>query len=275
MQPSPLSPVLQRLLLAAALLVFLAGIQLFLLSDDTETLFAWTVRPPLTAAFLGALYWSAGLLEWLAARSGTWAGARIAVIGVLGFTVLTNLPTWANLDQYHLDRPAAWVWIAVYALVPWLFAGALRAQRSVGWHAPARKHRLPLALKVLLGLTGLAFLVGGLALIAAPAVAGAAWPWDLSPQEGSYTRFSEPYMGCWGVGLGLVATQAAWEDELHRLRPVWPAMIAAPVLCAVAVLRYRDAVEWRHPATEIMVLIFAVLLLTGIWGELLTRRLNR
>ncbi len=269
---APLSPVLQRLLQAASLLVFLAGVQLFVLSDYTETLFAWTVTPPLTAAFLGALYWAAGLLEWFAARSGTWAGARIAIIGVLGFTALTNLPTWANLDQYHLDSPAAWAWIAVYAVVPWLFVWALRAQRSVGWDTPDRLHRLPTPLRALLGVAGLGFLAGGLALIASPSVAGGAWPWDLSPQVGSYTRFTEPYIGCWGVGLGLVAAQAAWEDELARLRPLWPAMIATPVLCTVAVLRYRSTVEWRHPATEVMAVLFGTLLLAGLWGELLNRR---
>jgi hypothetical protein len=242
------------------------------LSDHTETLFAWTVKPPLTAAFLGALYWAAGLLEFQAARSGTWAGGRIAVVGVLGFTVLMNGPTWGNLDQYHLDKPAAWCWIAVYAVVPWLFGWALIAQRQWGWDTPARVHRLPAALRAGLALACAGFLVGGLALMLAPEATGALWPWDLSPQVGSYTRFSEPYMGCWGVGLGLVAGQAAWEDDLDRLRPLWPAMIATPLLCGAALLRYQDTVQWRQPSTTAMVAALVALLATGLLGEVLTRR---
>ncbi len=272
MEAAPLGPVMRRLLLAAAGLVFLAGVQLFLLSDHTETLFAWTVHPPLTAAFLGALYWAAGLLEWHAARSGTWAGARIAVPGVLAFTLLTNVPTWLNLDQYHLDSPAAWAWIGVYAVVPWIFLWALVAQRTHGFAAPTRQYPLPAVLRHLLGGAGVVFLVGGTALLASPDQAGLGWPWDLSPQVGSYTRFSEPYMGCWGIGLGVVAAHAWWEDDLVRLRPLWPAMIATALLCAVAALRYHAAVSWRHPSTEVMALGLCGLLGLGVWGELLTRR---
>src|SRR5579872_4129536 len=44
-----------------ALLVFLVGIQLFVRSDYTASEFAWTIKPPLTAAFMGAGYWAACL----------------------------------------------------------------------------------------------------------------------------------------------------------------------------------------------------------------------
>lgn len=271
MAGATLAPGLRRLLTAAAVLVGLAGVQLFVLSEHTETLFAWTVRPPLTAAFLGALYWAAGLLELGAARQGGWAGARIAVPGVLVFTVVTNGPTWANLDQYHLHSPTAWAWIGTYALVPLLFVAALRAQATHGWQAPPRAHRLPAVLRGLLAAAGAVFLAGGLALWAAPVAAGALWPWDLSPQVGSYTRFSEPYVGCWGLGLGVVAVQAAWEDDLDRLAPLWPAMIATSVLCAVALVRYRDAVAWRQPGAAAMICGLATVGLVGLWGLGLTR----
>jgi hypothetical protein len=269
---SPLGPVLQRLLYAAALLVFLAGIQLFVLSDQTETFFAWTVDPPLTAAFLGALYWAACGLEFMSARSGTWAGARITVPGVLVFTALTNGPTWMNLGAYNLDSPAAWGWIGVYMLVPGLFLWALVAQRKHGWKVPPRRRLLGAPLQWILGLAGVCFLAGGLAMIVAPEWAGAGWPWDLSPSDSVYKRFTEPYVGCWGIGLGVVSAQTAWENDLDRVRPVWPAMIATSLLCAIALLRYRDAVTWQHPAIELMVFVLIALFTCGCAGEILHRR---
>jgi hypothetical protein len=44
---------MRGLLLAAGALVFLAGFQLFILTEQTDLYFAWTIQPPLTAAFLG------------------------------------------------------------------------------------------------------------------------------------------------------------------------------------------------------------------------------
>jgi hypothetical protein len=46
------------LLLTAAALVLLAGLQLFVFTERTDTYFAWTIINPLAAAFLGAAYWA-------------------------------------------------------------------------------------------------------------------------------------------------------------------------------------------------------------------------
>ena len=64
----PLSVGMRWMLLLASGLVFVVGIQLFLLSEQTERYFAWTINPPMTAAFLGGAYWSSFLLELMAAR---------------------------------------------------------------------------------------------------------------------------------------------------------------------------------------------------------------
>ena len=37
-------------------LLFIAGVQLFILSEQTETYFAWTFGAPVSAAFLGVGY---------------------------------------------------------------------------------------------------------------------------------------------------------------------------------------------------------------------------
>src|SRR5438552_2199911 len=43
-------PIMRRLLLVAGTLVFIAGTQLYVLSEQTSRFFAWTVDPPLAAA---------------------------------------------------------------------------------------------------------------------------------------------------------------------------------------------------------------------------------
>ncbi len=67
-----LLPSMRRLLYASAVLVFLAGVQLFVFPTRTEEFFAWTIATPMTAVFLGASYGSAVILEGAGARARTW-----------------------------------------------------------------------------------------------------------------------------------------------------------------------------------------------------------
>ena len=115
----PLLPGMRRLLYVAATLVLLAGFQLFVFTGNTASYFAWTIRNPLGAAFLGAGYWASVAFEALAARQRIWANARIAVPTVLVFTVLTLVATLLHLGQFHLGgqfaistRAVTWAWIA-------------------------------------------------------------------------------------------------------------------------------------------------------------------
>ena len=71
----PLHPGMRGLLYVAGVFVLIAGLPLYVLSEDTATWFAWTIDPPLTAAFLGACYWAACVLEILSARGRPWAEA--------------------------------------------------------------------------------------------------------------------------------------------------------------------------------------------------------
>jgi hypothetical protein len=62
---------------------------------QTETYFAWTIHPPLTAAVLGAGYWASFVLELLSARERLWARTRVAVPAVLLFSTLTWPSPWS------------------------------------------------------------------------------------------------------------------------------------------------------------------------------------
>ena len=105
-------------------LVLIAGVQLYVFAERTDHLFAWTITPPLTAAFLGASYWASLPLLYLSSLRTRWADARLAVYGVLVFTSLTIVATVLHLDRFHLAalasaaRVAAWSWLVVYAVVP-------------------------------------------------------------------------------------------------------------------------------------------------------------
>jgi hypothetical protein len=257
---------MRRLLVIAGVLVFLAGIQLFVFPERTSRFFAWTIDVPLTAAFLGAGYWASVILEWLAARERLWARARIAVPAVLVFTTLTLVATLIHLDLFHLDRSIAlgtravtWLWIAIYALVP----PAMLVLAVVQWRAPGtdapRARALPLWVRAVLATHAVVMVGLGAALFIAPEDAGSVWPWALTPLTGRA-------VGAWLLGIGVAAAQAVWENDLARVRVALLSYIALASLQLVALARYLDAVSFSEAATWLYVAFLLSMLGVGCYG---------
>lgn len=262
---------MRAVLYMAAVFVLIAGLPLYVFSTETAEYFAWTIDPPLTAATLGACYWAAGLAEFNSARARNWTEGRVAVLGVLAFTTLTNLPTLQNMSAYNFDKMQAYVWIATYLAVPPLMGWMWYQQRKIPGIDPPKTAPLPLFLVAALALIAVSFIGYGLALMIWPEAAGAFWPWNLNPKDSLYKQFTEPYMGCWLVGLGLVAAQAAREGDFRRCRPVFGPLFLLGLLQAGAVWRYGEVLHDGLPAAIWIGGISFVTLVSGL-GMLLGAR---
>ena len=174
------------LLVVAAVLVFLAGLQLTVFTTRTDEWFSWTIDVPMTAVFLGAAYWSSAVLELAGARSSDWGRARLTVWTVLVFTTLTFVVTMVHLDKFHLgaEQPASarlvtWGWLAIYAGVPVAMVVALVLQaRETSEVGDGLRRPLPAVLRWLLLGLGVVLLASGIALLLDPEWAAQAWSWS-------------------------------------------------------------------------------------------------
>jgi len=266
------------MLFTATFLVLGAGLDLFLFPEATDTMFAWSIQPALTAAFLGANYLAAGVLEFGAARQITWARARAAVPAVLLFTVLTALLTLRNFNDYNLGNPMAWVWIIVYFGVPPVLALVWWQQCATSGSEPPREAPLPRTMRsitVLLGVTMIGF---GLALIVAPRSASPLWPWSLTFSDNTYGSSGagamEAYVGIWLLAWGSVMLHAAIENDLLRTGYVFAALAALAVLQSLAIHRFSPIVIWRTPAA-IYFAVLAVVGAVGFWGWIAAARTRK
>jgi len=262
----PLVPGMRVLLYVAAVLVLLAGFQLFVFTDRTATYFAWTVRNPLAAAFLGGAYWASVSFEALAARQRIWANARIAVPTVLVFTLLTLAATALHLSQFHLGsqfaistRIVTWTWIAIYVLVPLLMLIILAVQLTTPGGDPPRSVLLPSWVYGLLAAQAIVLLGMGVALFAAPGQAAPWWPWKLTPLLAQAT-------GAWLISLGVAAAQALVERDARRLFPASFGYVLLAVLQFIALARYPGRFEWSSASGVIYLVFLVTMLVTVPWG---------
>jgi hypothetical protein len=264
------------ILVAAAVLVFLAGFQLTVFPLRTDEWFAWTIDVPMTAVFLGAAYWSSAVLEVAGARSPGWGRARLTVWTVLVFTSLTLVVTLVHLDKFHLgpDQPTsarlvAWGWLAIYAGVPVAMLVALAVQASSRAAGPRSSLQpLPRGLRLLLVGLAVVLLAGGTALLLAPAWATDGWPWPLTDLTGRA-------VGAWLVGLGWAAAHARLIDDVSRVQPLGLTGVAFLVLETVALLRYGDALDWSGASAVVFVVVLAGIGVAAAWILALGRRQRR
>ena len=257
---------MQWQLLIGSCFVFLAGIPLFLAPDRTDLYFAWTISPPLlTAVFLGASYWGSFLVGFLASRQLVWANARIAVPGPLIFTLLTLAATLLHVDRFHFGSPNAlasafaWVWLAVYALVPASMIVMLLIQLRIPGGDPPRQQRLAPWMRVVLIIIAVILLSLGIALFIAPQTAASLWAWKLTP-------LTARAIAAWLIGYGVLSAQAAWENDRVRVRPMMIGYIATGVLQFIALARYPGDVTWSDPRLWVYLIFLAVMMAVGALG---------
>ena len=273
---APVSNGIRWLTRAITVLAVVVGPLLFLLPERTDSLFAWTINPPTTAAFLGATYFTALAIDLLAARERIWARVRVIYPSLLLFVVLTLAATLLHLDKFHFNssgtiaRITAWAWLVVYIVVPVAtFALLISQMRSavrhrMGGSAPA----LPSWLRGLLAVQSLVMLVVGVALFVAPGVVGPAWPWSLTP-------LTAQAIGAWLVGFGMAAGQSVLENSWERTYITYAGSSVFGILELVALARFAGSVQWTSPAAWLYLLFFISLACSGVYGVYATRHLYR
>jgi hypothetical protein len=260
---------MRALLMVFCALTLLAVGALFVLSDNTAETFAWTIKPSITAAFLGAGYAAGFVLVALSLRDPVWAHNRVPVLTIFVFVALTLVATLIHINKMHFDddfgglsflaRAAAWFWLAVYVFVPVAMLVALFRQERAPGDDPAPEHPVPLPLRVALGLESAVLLVVGLMLFIDPEMAPRVWPWTLTP-------FTGRVIAAWLVAFGLATALAAVAGDLERLRTAAIAYTTFGVLVLVTVARYTGELDWDDPPTWTLLGVTAAMTVTGAIG---------
>jgi hypothetical protein len=237
---------------------------LFAIATETDDTFAWTVQPAVSAAFLGAGYASGFVLIALTTREHLWSGARIALVTVLAFVLCTVATTLAHLDRFHFGRSglagaAAWLWLAVYLVVPVAMGVAFWLQRRVPGRDPAVQRPLPIAARAALAVQAVVLVVVGAALLVDPESVAAGWPWALTPLTGRA-------VGAWCLPLGLAAAMAVVERDAWRLRAAAVTYVVLGVLHATVLVRFHDDIAWDRRGTWAYLAVLASMVVVGAWG---------
>jgi hypothetical protein len=255
----PMTPGVRAGLVAIASVIFWLGLSLFVFPSNTDDLFAWTIQPPLTAAFLGASYWASTTLAVACASEREWARGRAFAAPYFIAGVVLLWVTIVHWDRFHMDEVTGWLWLVLYAIFPPSVLLLLGRQLRTPGTEPQRGPRIAPALLALIGLQGVVMVALGTALVIAPGDAGSLWPWQLTPLTGRA-------IGTFVLSQGTLSLMVCLERDWTRMRPPMLQMLVLGTLHLLAVARYSDTLDWDTTGAWLYLGFVVSLLAVGAYG---------
>ena len=215
---------------------------LYVGNEVASVLFAWAIKPRITAMLLGSAYLGGVVFFASLLATRAWHRAALGVPAVATFATLLLVTTFLHLDQFLFDRVAGWVWTLIYIVAPPLvvLAYVLNRRRDPG-RQPGEPLVDPRLVRVLLAF-GLGAMVFAVALYLVPAMFVDAWPWKLTPLS---ARVQAPMLCLPGV----LAIGIARDRRRSSLRVPLVAQAAALVAMLVALVARSD--DFTGPAVSV------------------------
>jgi hypothetical protein len=261
----PLGSGMRALLYVLTGLTFFAGTQLFVLAEHTAEFFSWTIKPALSAAFVGAGFWSAAAISFWAARQRDWARARIPIPTIAVVATLLLVATLDRIDTFHGLLGLAW--IEVYAIfLPALVALVARqllipgVDRRSGEPLPAGLRSVWLGQAVALIAAGVVIYADGGSV--------SIWPWELTP-------LAAKAVGTWLIGIGLTAAVVAVIDDRADIAGNSVSQLVLGVATLLALVRFGGDAELGSAEGVVFVAFAVAILGSGTYGTLMALREGR
>ncbi|MGO9293574.1 MAG: hypothetical protein ACLP52_06770 [Streptosporangiaceae bacterium] len=148
---------------------------------DTGRLFAWDIKPAITAMILGSVYLGGAYFFVRAAMAKQWHTVKGGFIPVGTFATLMGVATIAHWDKFLHARVAFWLWAGLYFTTPFLIFWVWLANRGHDAASTSADLLIPARVSRVIAVLGALSVLTGLFLFLAPGRAVAVWPWTVTP----------------------------------------------------------------------------------------------
>src|SRR5579859_621465 len=258
--------------LAVIIIPFLvaAFILLYFWPNDTDKLFAWTIKPAMTPMMLAAAY-SGGIYFFTrAALAKQWHLMKLGFLPVTAFAALLGIATILHWDRFNHSHISFFTWAALYFTTPFLvFAVWLRNRTTDPGTAEPNEVFIPQVTRLFIGGVGAMTLAVSVLLFLQPALMIHLWPWMLTPLTARVAgaMFALPAV----VGLDI-----ALEQRWSAARIILEAQAFSIVLILIATARAWSDFEQSNLITWLFVggLSFLLVALATLYVSIEIHRRN-
>ncbi len=237
-----------------------AWAMLWISPDRSGDLFAWPVKPPMTAMMLGATYLGGAWFFGRVVVARAWHTVTLGFLPVTAFAAILGLATILHWDKFTAGHPSFILWAILYLSLPFLIPLVWRrnAHRdpgplvAAGWrvHGPTRW---------IVGGLGALLATVSVVLVIAPDVLIATWPWVLTPLTGRV-------LGAMFALSGIVGIEIAIDRRPVAARAIVQAQAIAIVGILAGLARASGDVRWDAPGAWLFAGGMVVVLLANAFA---------
>ena len=159
-----------------------ASIMLFFWPQDTGRLFAWPIKPSMTAMMLAAAYMGGIYFFTAVVLASHWHTIKTGFLPVLAFASLLGIATLLHWDRFTHGHVSFYAWAGLYFIAPFLVLGVWLLNRRTDPNLLADGDvEIPRVIRWLVGVVGVITVFIAFLLFVQPGLMLAAWPWTLTP----------------------------------------------------------------------------------------------
>lgn len=197
--------------IAAVVVPFLAGafVILYFMANRTGTIFAWEIKPNMTAAFMGGGYLAGVYIFGSTLLGSQWHRTAAAFPAISLFTVAMMAATLLHFDRFDMSRAAAVVWVVLYAitpfLVPWMWWNNQRTDPGL---RGASDPPVPSVARAVMLTTAIVLAPIVVVSFVYPPFLARIWTWNLTPLT---ARVIAGWLGLMAVASFLLSRDERWS----------------------------------------------------------------
>ncbi len=258
-------------MLAAIVVPFLvvAFGMLYFFPDISGTLFAWPIKPHMSAMTLGATYLGGAYFFTNVIFAKRWHTVRLGFLPVTAFAAILGVSTLLHWDKFTHGHPSFISWAVLYFTLPFIIPVVWYLnQRAAPAGASRSEPTFSAYFRGAMGLIGAILLGAGAMLLLAPGWMIPLWPWAMTPLTGRVMAAMFTLSG-W-VGLG-VALDGHWSSA----RVLFGAQAISVVLFLLASALARVDIHWEMLTSYTFVGGMVLVLALILWAAAQTRRARR
>jgi hypothetical protein len=247
--------VLTRVIAGVVCLVLIDAAQLLIFYPArTSSLWAWDLKPQVTAMTLGSVYAGGAYFFGRLTFGAPWRAVAAGFPAVIMFVWMAGIASLFHLDRFDKDSLPFVAWAALYIVTPFLVPWLVGRNHNL-FGAPDGPP-LPRAVSRGLGITGGVLLAVGLLFLAAPHVAIDSWPWLLTPLT---ARVTGAVIGMYATVWLAVAVHNTWAGARIPLQ----AHVIGLAFLLLALVRGQDEIDWGNALAAVIAAVAAAMLLTS------------